>query len=390
MDDIIVVGGRCAGAPTAMLLARAGLKVRIIERSPELGDTLSGHMVKPAGTARLQSWGLLDAILGTGCPPVRSGRAWLGGQPAGELASMESRDYGGDESAVHGRAKIPPAAAPRRNALDNVLVEGARQAGAAIDMGNSVHGLLTDGSRVTGVIADRGEYRARLVIGADGRNSRVARLTGAAKYANSSPATYAYYTYWKGTTVAGFCAFLDEGRFTGMFPTNDDLAMVFFQAPHAGFDAARRDPMEHYLHVLQSQPAAMEFLAGATPAEPVRGTGDLPTFFRVSTGPGWALAGDAGHHKDPLIARGIADAFRDAELITAAVEVGWDGDLDQSLAAYPAQRDAVARPLSAANDAVASGLGSVPLGPLAEALGGLERLEGALDPPSAIAARAAH
>ena len=193
MDDVIVVGGRCAGAPAAMLLARAGLRVRVIERSAELGDVLSGHMVKPAGAARLRAWGLL----------------------------------------------------------------------------------------------------------------------------------------------------------------------------------------------LRAQPAVMEFLAGAAPAEPVRGTGDLPTFFRVSAGPGWALAGDAGHHKDPLIARGITDAFRDAELITAAVTAGWDGDLDQALAGYTTRRDARARPLSAANDAVASGIGSVPLGPLAQALAGLENLEGALDPPPA-------
>jgi 2-polyprenyl-6-methoxyphenol hydroxylase-like FAD-dependent oxidoreductase len=383
-DDIIVVGGRCAGAPTAMLLAQAGFKVRVIERSAQLGDTLSGHMVKPAGTTRLQAWGLLDAVLDTGAPPVRSGRAWLAGQPVGELTSMASEVRADD-----GAARVAPAAGPRRSALDPVLLEGARQAGAAVDMGNPVNGLLTEGSRVTGVTTERGDYRARLVIGADGRNSRVARLAGAAKYIDNSPATYAYYTYWKDATVAEFCAFLDKGVFIGMFPTNDDLTMVFFQAPHAGFDAARHDPTDHYLQVLKSQPAAMEFLAGATPAEPVRGTGDLPTFFRVSAGPGWALAGDAGHHKDPLIARGIADAFRDAELITAAITGGWDGNLDQALAAYPAQRDASARPLSAANDSVASGLGSVPLGPLAEALGGLENLEGALDPPSAIAARAA-
>jgi 2-polyprenyl-6-methoxyphenol hydroxylase-like FAD-dependent oxidoreductase len=384
MDDVIVVGGRCSGAPTAMLLARAGFKVRVIERSSELGDVLSGHMVKPAGTTRLRAWGLLDAVLETGAPPVRSGRAWLAGQPVGELPSMASED----ESAGQGSAKVAPAIAPRRGALDPVLLKGARQAGAAVNMGNSVRGLLTEGSRVTGVATDSGDYRARLVIGADGRNSQVARLAGAAKYIDNSPATYAYYTYWKGATVAGFCAFLDEGSFTGMFPTNDDLTMVFVQAPRAGFDVARRDPTEHYLGLLKAQSAAMEFLAGAALAEPVRGTGDLPTFFRVSAGPGWALVGDAGHHKDPLIARGISDAFRDAELITAAVTSGWDGDLDQALADYTAQRDACARPLSAANDSVASGIGSVPLGPLAEALAGLESLEGVLDPPSAIAARA--
>jgi len=114
---------------------------------------------------------------------------------------------------------------------------------------------------------------------------------------------------------------------------------------------------------------------------PLRGTGDLPTFFRASAGPGWALAGDAGHHKDPLTARGIADAFRDAELITAAVTSGWDGDLDEALAAYPARRDACARPMSAAIDAATAGLGSLPLAAFTDALAAAYKVEAALDPP---------
>ena len=132
MDDIIVVGGRCAGAPTAMLLARAGFRVRVIERSAQLGDVLSGHMVKPAGTARLRAWGLLDAVLGTGCPPVRSGRAWVAGQPIGELASMRYADNADDRT-----VGAAPAVGPRRSALDPILLEGARQAGVAVDVGDS-------------------------------------------------------------------------------------------------------------------------------------------------------------------------------------------------------------------------------------------------------------
>ena len=366
-DDVIVVGGRCAGAPAAMLLARAGLRVRVVERSSRLGDTLSGHMVKSAATARLHAWGLLDDVLGTGCPPVTSDRTWVGGEPDAAPPDDETDEI--------------PAAAPRRSALDPVLLDAARTAGAAVEMGNPVRGLLTDGPRVTGVRTDGGDYRARLVIGADGRNSRVAQLVAARKYIDCAPATYAYYTYWKGTGVTGMCAFVGEDRFIGMFPTNDELTMVFFQAPHAGFGAARRDPMANYLGVLRSQPAAMEVLAGGVPVEPLRGTGDLPTFFRASAGPGWALAGDAGHHKDPLTARGIADAFRDAELITAGVTSGWDGDLDEALAAYPVRRDACARPMSAAIDAATAGLGSLPLAAFTETLEAAYKLEAALDPP---------
>jgi 2-polyprenyl-6-methoxyphenol hydroxylase-like FAD-dependent oxidoreductase len=347
-----------------MLLARAGFKVRLIERSAQLGDTLSGHMIRPPGTARLRAWGLLDAVLATGCPPLLGPRLWVGGESASAPPRPEP---------------AAPSIAPRRTALDPLLIDAARQAGVTVEMGNPARGLLTMEGRVTGVSTDHADYQARLVIGADGRNSRIARLVGADTYIRSVPATYAYYTYWAGTAVNGLCAFIDKDCFTGMFPTNDDLALVFFQAPHADFEAARRSPMATYLRVLESQPAAMEVLAGGAPAERLRGTGDLPTYFRVTAGPGWVLAGDAGHHKDPLAARGIADAFRDADLIAAAVTDGWDSDLDQALAAYAAQRDACARPLSAANYAAASSLGPAPSAAVARALEAVYHLEAVLD-----------
>src|SRR5690348_2528333 len=122
---------------------------------------------------------------------------------------------------------------------------------------------------------------------------------------------------------------------------------------HAGFAAARRDPKQFYLRALHERPAIAAALAGGTVAERLRGSADLPTFLRAAAGPGWVLVGDAGHHKDPLGARGIADAFRDADLVAAAATAHWDGDLDAALADYPAQRDSCARPLSAANLAVA-------------------------------------
>jgi 2-polyprenyl-6-methoxyphenol hydroxylase-like FAD-dependent oxidoreductase len=374
VDDVIVVGGRCAGAPLAMLLARAGLKVRVIERSAQLSDVLSGHMIGSSGTTRLRAWGLLDAVLATGCPPVTGGTLWIAGEPVPEQQAAD-RQPGGEPA---GTAPCP-AVAPRRTVLDPLLLDAARQAGAAVDMGTAVRGLCNDGQRITGVMTDRGDFPARLVIGADGRNSRVARQVGADTYIDCRSATYSYYTYWRDTSIREVCAFLEQDCFIGMFPTNDDQALVFFQAPHARFAAARHDPAGHYLRILEARPAAMRLLAGGTQAEPVRGTGDMPTFFRTSAGPGWALAGDAGHHKDPLPARGISDAFRDADLIAAAVTAGWDGDLDQALAGYPVQRDAHARPLSSAIDVVTSGFGTLPVEALAAALTAMNALGSTLD-----------
>jgi flavin-dependent dehydrogenase len=334
MDDVVVVGGRCAGAPTAMLLSRAGLRVTLLERSRSLGDVVSGHMVKVAGTARLRRWGLLDDLLATGCPPLFSAALFLGDETFSMLRAEED---------------MPPALAPRRPVLDNLLLDAARDAGVDVRMGESVTGVLRDGERITGVATAHADYPTRLVVGADGRNSRVARLTGAATYHHIDPVTYAYYLYWRGSAIEELTASLETGLFVGMFPTHDDNALVFIQAPAEGFGAARADPLAHYLETLRARPRLWALLESAEPAERLRGGSDLPNFLRVSAGPGWVLVGDAGHHKDPVIARGIADAFRDADLVAELALAGWDGDLDESLAAYPPRRDVCALRLSQAN-----------------------------------------
>ena len=332
-DDVIVVGGRCAGAPVAMLLARAGRSVRILERSAQLGDVVSGHLIKPGGVARLRRWGVLDAVLAAGAPQLDERVLWLAGQPHRPPAGQP------------GSGPVTP----RRTVLDRVLLAAAARAGAQVELGVSVHGLLREGGRVTGVATSAGPRRARLVIGADGRNSRVARLAGARVYHDHPPVTFGYYTYWRGSPVTGVHAWLEPGRFFGIFPAGGDLVLAFVQGPRREYPAFRRDPMSAYTGELRARPALAALLGGAVVAERLRGTAALPTFFRTPSGPGWALVGDAGHHKDPAIARGIADAFRDADLVAAAVQDGWPSDLDAALARYGRLRDQCAVPLSDAN-----------------------------------------
>jgi flavin-dependent dehydrogenase len=179
---------------------------------------------------------------------------------------------------------------------------------------------------------------------------------------------------------------LEPGRFFGIFPVGGGLTLAFVQGPRGDYQTFRRDPLTAYVSELRSRPALAGLLADAVIAEHLRGTAALPTFFRVPSGPGWALAGDAGHHKDPAIARGIADAFRDADLLAAAVADGWHGDLDAALAEYGRQRDRCAIPLSDANLDIARL--DMPTPALGAAWLHMTELEQALDDPAAAADQA--
>ena len=334
--DVIVVGGRCAGATTAMLLARAGLRVRLVERARRVGDVVSGHMIKPSGVDRLRAWGLLDELVMT-TPVIYNRTYWLDDEPHHAPPLPDGRH----------------ALAPRRTGLDPLLLDAARQSGVDVRLGTGVTGVRMDGQRVVGVDTNGGAHRARLVIGADGRRSTIARAVRA-QYTWFRPAgTYAYYTYWSGAGVDGVHVVLESGVLLGIFPTNDGQTQVFYQAPAAGFGMARRSADEHYHRVLHEREPVRRLLGDARITERLRGSGDLPNFFRRSAGPGWVLVGDAGHHKDPLIARGITDAFRDADLVAEIVTAHWDDDLDAGLAEYPRHRDRAAMPLAEANHALA-------------------------------------
>jgi flavin-dependent dehydrogenase len=344
--DAIVVGARCAGAPTAMLLARAGARVLLIDRAGFPSDTVSGHAIKSSGVAYLQRWGLLDAVLATTCPPIYGIHVSVAGQslaaPLPEPGAL-------------------PMVAPRRTVLDSLLVQAAASAGVDVHDHTAVTSVLRSGEQVVGIEARSVTGRslralAPIVIGADGKQSFIANQVGAAYEHYQPPVSIAYYAYWDGRIPADAVGLHFAPRLAaGLFPTNDGQWLAFVQTRWSERQAFRADAMARYLAALQAFPVVVEALSAARHADRVYGMLDMPAFFRRSYGPGWALAGDAAHHKDPLIARGITDAFRDADLLARVVASGLGGetDLGPALARYQAQREATSWHLSALNHRLA-------------------------------------
>ena len=327
MYDAIVVGARVAGSPTAMLLARKGHRVLLVDRAGFPSDTLSTHYIHQSGVASLERWGLLGQIEAAGAPAIRDytldvGPFALQGSPPplGEVADAYSL---------------------RRTVLDQILVEAAAEAGAEVREHFPVDELLTDGGRVTGIRSRNGTEHARIVIGADGLNSLVARGVDAPTYNDQGTLTCAYYTYWDGVEMDGVELYPRPGRMIVAAPTNDGQVVTIILWPNAEFHEVRSDVERHFLDALALAPGLAERVRGATRADRFRGTAQLPNFYRRPHGDGWALVGDAGYHKDPILALGISDAFRDAELLADAVDSGIRGrtPLQQALAGYEQERN---------------------------------------------------
>jgi len=335
--DAIVIGARCAGAPTAMLLARKGYRVLVVDRAEFPSDTVSTHVVQAPAVASLRRWGLLDQVVATGCPPI-------------ETYSM---DFGpvvieGTPLPVDGSST---AYAPRRTVLDKILVDAAADAGAEVRERFSVEELVIEDGVVVG-IRGHGQggasvvERARVVIGADGRNSEVAKAVQPAQYNEKPRLMQAYYTYWSDLPVDGFNIYDRGNRGWAATPTNDGLTMLVVGWPAAEAQDYRADYEANYLKTLDLAPEFADRVRAATREERFTGA-SVPNYFRTPFGPGWALVGDAGYQRDPITAQGITDAFRDAELCANALDLTFGGrrSFDDAMSDYHAARDGQVMPI---------------------------------------------
>jgi 2-polyprenyl-6-methoxyphenol hydroxylase-like FAD-dependent oxidoreductase len=336
--DVIVIGARCAGSPTAMLLARKGYDVLLVDRATFPSDTISTHLIHPPGVAALKRWGLLERLKATGCPAIHRYAFDVG------PFVIEGAPGSGDNALSYG---------PRRTVLDKLLVDAAAEAGVEVREGFSVEEILFDGGRVTGVRGrDAGgktvTEHARVVVGADGLHSIVAKGVSAEQYHETAPLQAGYYTYWSGLPMNGRFEAYDRapGRAWAAWPTNDDLTLVVLSWPMAEFETNRRDIERHYMETLDRAPAFAERVRGAKREDRFYGT-SVPNYFRKPFGPGWALVGDAGYLRDFITAQGISDAFRDAESCATALDQWLSGsrEFESAMGEYQSARDRHVMPI---------------------------------------------
>ncbi len=338
--DVIVVGARCAGSPTAMLLARRGHRVLLVDRATFPSDTVSTHFVHPPGTDALARWGLLEPLAATGCPPITRytfdfGPMVLSGSPG-------------------------TAYCPRRTVLDKLLLDAAAEAGAELREGFTVDEVLLEGDRVTGIRGHAGDgvvtETASVVVGADGKHSRVAAAVGAPTY-NERPAVEGCcYAYWSGVATDGFELHVRPGRAMAAMPTHDGRTLVLAAWPAAEFDAVRADVGGNMAKTLELAPDLAQRVRSGRRESRFHTVSDLVGFLRQPYGPGWALVGDAGYTTDPSTAQGISDAFLDAEHLTDALDDALTGRraFDDALGDWHRRRDESVTPIYELTSALAT------------------------------------
>ncbi len=336
MYDVIIVGARASGSSTAWLAANAGLKVLLIDRHKFPSDTISTNYIHQPGCAQLKRWGLLNKIIAAGTPPITSTR-------------LQIKDF-----AIHGSISKNfdqlEAYAPRRYILDNILLEAAKEANVDVRENCTLLGLEWKNGRCCGIKARHknkhiSTEQAHLIIGADGMRSSTANLVGARMTHYDMLLTCVYYSFWE-QLKPEYELYESSDCWVGAIPTNNNtLIATYF--PQSAFNAVRKNAMKNHLNAIKlAAPLLYEKTQSAKLVEGLWGTGDQQNFFRQAAGPGWALVGDAGHHKDSITARGITDSLIQAELLVSHIKhtIHDQKKLDTSLYDYTKDRDRLMMP----------------------------------------------
>jgi flavin-dependent dehydrogenase len=321
-----------------MLLGRGGLRVLLVDKADFRADNPLSHFIQPEGVARLKRWGLLEPLAKGRCSKIN----WRAVDfPECRLAGWVPALEGESESyCVPGEL------------LEAVLMDAARAAGAELRQNFTVQDLVFENGSVIGL---RGRTaagtitaeRARIVIGADGAHSVLARLVDAPEYNVVEPLTCGFYSYWSGAAVRGAELIVRPGHSIFAAPAHQGLTLISLIKPRATFRQFRSDPEGAFQEARAMSPVFAELVRAGRREADFRGAVGMTNYFRHPFGPGWALVGDAGYCRDAITAQGVTDALRDAELLTVALERGLSEQvaLEEALAEYHCQRDMAVSPM---------------------------------------------
>jgi flavin-dependent dehydrogenase len=340
--DAVVVGARVAGSVTAALLGGAGHRVLLVDSAHFPSDTISTHFFRGAGLVSiLQRLGVLDAVLAAGSPRLTVEYSFGAGQKEPTVGPPQNPGDAGHNLSV------------RRSVLDHILVERARSTpGVTVMEGTTLRDLVrTDDGRVTGVHLDRGGERcsvpARIVVGADGRSSTVARLVAAPELRREAASRAMYFRYlrdfrgpdgsWDGPE---FSFVGDELAYA--FPSDAGITCLAISINLDGFAVFRASPEAAFAERLAAHVGMHDRFRAATTEGRMLGSGPKDAVIRAPSGPGWALVGDAAMHQDPWTGYGMDNAAIHASFLAEAIDA-WLGGRTTARAAmgeYAARRDA--------------------------------------------------
>jgi menaquinone-9 beta-reductase len=309
--DVVVVGARCAGSPLALMLARRGLSVCVVDRAKFPSETPSTHVIQPCGVRLLGQLGVLDAVLAAGAVPLD--RITMVIDDAVRIEAMlDEADY------------LLSSLCVRRVTLDALLVDAAAAAGVEVRSGLRVTGLITEDGRVTGVDTAAGPIHGRLVVGADGRHSTVASLVGAREYHVAPAGKMFAWAYFEDVHDREGHARIGRRGARGFLagPTDGDLYMAAIGIDVADQAEFHTDRDANFTAGIRAWPELADVLAGGRRVGPIRVLTNWHGYFREAAGPGWVLVGDAGHFKDPTPGQGIGDAFRQADRLAPFIQDG--------------------------------------------------------------------
>jgi 2-polyprenyl-6-methoxyphenol hydroxylase-like FAD-dependent oxidoreductase len=334
--DVIVVGARCSGSPLAALLARRGVRVALVEQATFPCDTLSTHILEAQALTFLDRLGVIEKIRATGAPLID--RVDLRQEDLEYITTIPQPSGG-----VGGTTSV------RRTLLDPILAETAAEAGADLHMASRVTGLVEDRGRVAGVRVAHNDsettLRARLVVGADGRNSTIASLVGARKYNLTPNERFTYWSFFEGVEPDCDPAFVFhrwDDRIVIATHADNGLYQVMIIPDLRHLPRFREDLEGSFMDYAHSCRPVAQALQSAHRVGKLFGMLRWEGFFRDASGPGWVLVGDAGHFKDPTPGQGIQDAFRQVDALAPAIATALDGsaeDIDSKMAVWGSWRD---------------------------------------------------